>query len=59
MKTFKLTQDVSGYSRGYYYVEVQAETLEEARELADDSDDVEYEVIRSDMESDGNWEEVK
>lgn len=57
MKTFTLTREVSGYTRGYQTVTVQANTLDEAKKLASRAaSNAEIEIVRDDRDR-GEWNE--
>lgn len=52
---FVLTREVTGYSRGYQCVEVEADTLEDAMELAEyQAQDIDVDIVRDDRDY-GEW----
>ena len=55
MPEFNLSREWSGYSRGTDFMTVEADTLEEALEMADWSEDYDQEVTRDDREKE-EWE---
>lgn len=57
MATFTLSREVSGYSRGYQTVTVEADTLEEAKDLADSIGCcADVDIVRDDRDR-GDWSE--
>lgn len=55
MPEFNLSREWSGYSRGTDFMTVEADTLEEALEMAEWSEDYDQEVTRDDREKE-EWE---
>ncbi len=57
-KTFKLNREITGYSRSYQYIEVEADSLEEAKRIADrTADDSTIEICRDDRERSDWWQQ--
>lgn len=56
-KKFTLTREVAGYSRGYQTVTVEADSLQEAKQLASSvATSADIEIVRDDRDR-GDWSE--
>lgn len=60
MPKFKVSVEVTGYSRGWMSAIVEAETAEDAKEMArDDAEWGPVETVRDDREADWEWIKVE